>query len=358
MKKITLTKKDLSIALSYLIHGIDSRPTIPACSNILMEVKANKVILTTTNTDTTIFYEIPATNENEFIFLLPFAAFKSVIAVCVDEIIISHEEKIIITSGKDKYILTQTDEVDDFPRAPVLSFKKPLVLPPEFGDIIAKALVSTSTERTGSPVESIFIEIENNKLHTTSTDRILLYSKWIAIDYAGEKRTALIPVKAANILKGITDADIYFQKEFIAFKTDYATIIIRQSDGNYPEWRVMIRKDFKGEMIVERNTLLNIAHKCGLFNYQYQTIIFDISANVVNAKNGGYNVDNIANASAEIESSWEGELSYQIDYLNNALQQIDGDVIKIKINDTASLTQLIDESDPALTLLLMPFNNP
>src|SRR3989344_3870283 len=108
--------------------------------------------------------------------------------------------------------------------------------------------------------ETVFFT--ENALFFTATDSFRLAEKKIQSTNKGETTTLLIPYKnaleIAKILETVQgDVEVLFNKNQISFKYDSCYVTSRLIDGVFPDYKQIIPKNFKTEVIVLKHDFLN-----------------------------------------------------------------------------------------------------
>lgn len=355
MKEFNIGIKELKEALFYLGFGVSERTHLPVTKSTLIQVMSNRIIFTTTNTELTIVHEIVRENEFEFKVLIPFSELKNIAATCSSDLTISViDNKILIEHGKDKFNLNIIDEVQDFPKTPEANLEKAIQLPEGFSKSVGLAILSSKPhDEEGLVIENILVELSENKIIVTATDKQILYSKEFVSDYSGKNRIAFITKSAANIIKNIPDLDIQFGGDVICFRTTNTTIFINQPTSRYPDWTAIIPKEFSGELFIKTNSLIDLTNRGMMFGYKYPIAKLTLSDKLLTATTKVLEQENYIDAEMDIESSWQGEMGLSLDCLKKVLSQASSDWLRIKITGNNSPLQIIDGDDTSTTILMM-----
>lgn len=352
MKKFNIGIRELKEALFYLGFAVDTKTYQPALRSILADVRANKIVFTATNTQITIVHEVVWQNESEFKILLSFAELKSISALCVNDLTISQSDnKITIEYGKDKFSLTTTDKIEDFPVMTEANFEKPLELPEDFFSSIGLASISVLPDTKLDEVcENICLELAEGKMSVTATDKRILFSKELPVKFTGKNKTAFIPKRAADIIKSLSDGYIQFGDKVVLIKSDNTSIIIQHPHGKFPDWRLFVSFEVSGKIKIPSNTLRIVQSNASVLSKDNAIIKFSVTKESANVCTVGE--ENNYETAVPIESSWEGDIAFNADWLYKVLSQIKSEVVTISINTPDSAVSILDGEDMSTTILM------
>lgn len=251
-----------------------------------------------------------------------------------------------ITAGNSEFTLNCYNP-DEFPQLPkVVETKETTINSYKLEKALKQAIIATSSNETTPALCGILFE----KDYITATNTYCLSN--VKINIGIDK--AIIPGRAVNEIikrcRDVTDVTIRTENNYIEFVFGDTTLISRIIEGNFPNWRVVIPKDYQTQVRTDRQKLLSAVKRASLIARQESNVIklkIDSKMEVI-----ADNTDGQAYEELEIEQSGpEVQINIDAGYLIDALRVLDGDVVMMELR--GSLNPLvIKEKD--FTYLVMP----
>lgn len=119
----------------------------------------------------------------------------------------------------------------------------------ELHRLIAQTLFATARENSRYAINGVLVERTGNKLAVVATDgHRLALAKGTCKATTDEKRSAIVPTKALNLLLRLFDdaeqtVAVKVEDNQILFKTDDAVLVSNLVEGNFPPYADVIPKD-------------------------------------------------------------------------------------------------------------------
>jgi DNA polymerase-3 subunit beta len=338
--KIKILKNELAKNIQNVQNIISTRTNLPILSNILIEAKDNKVILTTTDLDIGIISIFTSEVEEEGSITVPAKRFNDIIKELPDE-------EIMISTMKNNAVIIKCEKCffkilglpkEDFPKLPEFE-KEPQVT---VGQNILKSAInmisfSMSHDETRYVLNGALFLFKNNKITIVSTDgkRLSLVMKDTGRAIATD-RSIIVPSKTIyelnRVLKDEGEAEITLNENQIKLELENITIISRLIEGEYPNYEQVIPKEVKEKMIVQREQFLLGVRRAALLTTQdSQSIKIDILKNkmIISKSN-----PNIGEAKEELDVTFKGSemsVGFNPNYLTDVLKVVPKDELEIEL---------------------------
>ncbi len=368
-----INSTDLLKALSH-IHGIvEVRHTLPILSNIILEAKDDKLILSSTNLDIycsdKIKAEVLQSGEVSVSAVTFFEIIKrlpsgSEVLMIMEE----GENEIRLTCGRSKFNLS-TLKTDDFPIISDSDLSTNFVLSAdELIRIIDKTKFAVSNEETRYYLNGIFLhKAERNSiqfLRAVATDGHRLAQYDIPLPQGADDITGIIiPKKTIYELRKVLDdangdVSVSLNENKIKFSFNDLKVVSKVIDGTFPDYTKVIPqkndKNFKTNNSDLKNAIDRVSAVAANEESKSKAIKFCIENNSLSLS-----VESQSKGSANemIDVNYSGDkvdIGFNSKYIIDICNEVDGDEISISLYDSISPAIILDKTDENLFFVLMP----
>ena len=368
-----INSTDLLKALSH-IHGIvEVRHTLPILSNIILEAKDDKLILSSTNLDIycsdKIKAEVLKSGEVSVSAVTFFEIIKrlppgSEVLMIMEE----GENEIKLTCGRSKFNLS-TLKTDDFPTISDSDLSTNFVLSAdELIRVIDKTKFAVSNEETRYYLNGIFLhKAERNSiqfLRAVATDGHRLAQYDIPLPQGAEDITGIIiPKKTIYELRKVLDdangdVSVSLNENKIKFSFNDLKVVSKVIDGTFPDNTKVIPqnndKNFKTNNSDLKNAIDRVSAVAANEESKSKAIKFCIENNSLSLS-----VESQSKGSANemIDVNYSGDkvdIGFNSKYIIDICNEVDGDEISISLSDSISPAIILDKTDENLFFVLMP----
>ena len=368
-----INSTDLLKALSH-IHGIvEVRHTLPILSNIILEAKDDKLILSSTNLDIycsdKIKAEVLQSGEVSVSAVTFFEIIKrlpsgSEVLMIMEE----GENEIRLTCGRSKFNLS-TLKTDDFPIISDSDLSTNFVLSAdELIRIIDKTKFAVSNEETRYYLNGIFLhKAERNSiqfLRAVATDGHRLAQYDIPLPQGAEDITGIIiPKKTIYELRKVLDdangdVSVSLNENKIKFSFNDLKVVSKVIDGTFPDYTKVIPqkndKNFKTNNSDLKNAIDRVSAVAANEESKSKAIKFCIENNSLSLS-----VESQSKGSANemIDVNYSGDkvdIGFNSKYIIDICNEVDGDEVSISLFDSISPAIILDKTDENLFFVLMP----
>jgi len=368
-----INSTDLLKALSH-IHGIvEVRHTLPILSNIILEAKDDKLILSSTNLDIycsdKIKAEVLQSGEVSVSAVTFFEIIKrlpsgSEVLMIMEE----GENEIRLTCGRSKFNLS-TLKTDDFPIISDSDLSTNFVLSAdELIRIIDKTKFAVSNEETRYYLNGIFLhKAERNSiqfLRAVATDGHRLAQYDIPLPQGAEDITGIIiPKKTIYELRKVLDdangdVSVSLNENKIKFSFNDLKVVSKVIDGTFPDYTKVIPqkndKNFKTNNSDLKNAIDRVSAVAANEESKSKAIKFCVENNSLSLSVEGQTK---GSANEMIDVNYSGDkvdIGFNSKYIIDICNEVDGDEISISLSDSISPAIILDKTDENLFFVLMP----
>jgi len=364
--KAECIKEKFCLAVSKVEKITGKNMTLPILSCILIEAKENFLILKSTNLDLGIEIKVPAKVLQEGVVAVPGVVLNSFLSNLNGDNSLKLEVKEgnLSVSSSNSQTTIKSFSNEDFPTIPKVKDGK-------IYDINSSDLVkglksvwySASLSNIKPELSSVYIYSKEEGLVFVATDSFRLAEKVVKFKKNSDFEQILIPFKnVADLLKIISDekdtVTISFTKNQISFEYEDIYIVSRVIDGVFPDYQQIIAKEFKTEVIVLKQDLINILKLSNIFSDSFNQINIKVSPKekVLEIKSKNSNVGENVNRLSATVSGEEIEINFNYKYIIDCFQSIDSDSVSLSFNGLNKPMVIRGVSDKNFTYLVMPMN--
>ncbi len=375
--KIICTQENLHYGLSIVGNITNNNPNLPILNNILIKTENRVITLTVTNLEIAVNCIIRGKVEENGNFTVPARIFLDYINLLnrgqVKLELDKNELKITSPNSKTKI---KGEPAEDFPVIPEI--KKDIgyaVNVNSLKDAIAQVIFAAAISSPRPEINGLVFNFNSHdsELTIAATDSYRLAEKIIKLQPLTKERADRKIIihnkmlhellRILNNLKNIKNEDekvkIYLSDNnqvLFAFSDseigtgDSVELFSRLIEGDYPEYKEIIPKNYNTRVIVNKQDLIKIVKANSLFTQSGVNSIkmeFSVKDNQLsvfsaNAQAG----ESFSNLPIKIEGD-KNEITLNYRYLLDGLQHIDGDDVILEIIDknTPCLLKPIDQRD-------------
>lgn len=340
--------------------------SLPVLSCILLEAKGGVLKLKATNLDLGIEYVLPAKIEVEGTVAVPGSVFNNFISNIKDVKNIKLEEKDgnLLISTENNEAVIKTLPIDDFPSIPSISDGENfLIQSNDFIRGLKSVLYSASISTIKPELSSVYIHSGEEEMIFAATDSFRLGEKRIRVKKIPENLDILVPFKnVADFLKVLDDSkedlNISFNKNQISLTCGSLYLVSRIIDGNFPDYQQIIPKEYKTEVIVLKQDLLNALKISNFFSDSFNQINIKVllGEKRVAFKTKNSNIGETVNKISANLAGEEIEVNFNQKYIVDCFQSIDSDSISLQFNGINRPLLIKGVSDKSFLYIVMPMN--
>jgi DNA polymerase-3 subunit beta len=273
-----------------------------------------------------------------------------------------NDNLIIQTKGAKMTIKAMNSE--DFPTIPHITAIDTFDIPiAQFISGIKSVAYAAATSDIKPEIASIYLYAEGESLNFVATDAFRLAEKKVQVKNLGQFPEILIPVKNVGEITRILgeyegDIHVSIAENQISFSNDSLFITSRLTGGTYPNYRQIMPKESKTEVLVLKSDLQNVFKSILVFSDKFN--IIDLAVNpaekscVITSRN-----NDTGEGIVSLEAALSGEpieISLSHRYISDAFQSIGTDSVSLSFNDTNKPMLIKGIGDSSFTYLVMPRN--
>ena len=366
--KFNVNQQDLQQALNYCQGVIEKRSTLPILSNILLEVKDTKLVITATDLDLIFIHQI------DNIEVLEEGKTTTVSATIYDivrklnsgkkiNLTLNDASKLHLESEKSIFNLNCISPTE-FPLTDEnFSQNEFLIKSKKLLKLLNKCKFSVSNDETRHYLSGIYFhqtEVEDkNFLTAVATDSHRMSISKIRLDEKIDFEPIILPKKTIFQLCSLLDnfdGDVKISnlKSKIKFEMNNSILISKLIDGKFPNYIQVIPKNNQKKLEIDLKLFLDSVDRVASVSLDKKDgVKFNLTKDALNLSvNNTNSGDGKETLSAKFDHDLE--ISFNSRYLIDVASQIDGEKIEIFFNDSGSPALIKDPGDFDSIFVVMP----
>ncbi len=366
--KFNVNQQDLQQALNYCQGVIEKRSTLPILSNILLEVKNSKLVVTATDLDLIFIHQIDnievleegkttTTSSIMYDIVRKFGSGQKINLNLTDasKLNLESEKSIFNLNCISPSEFPITDENFDENQ---FSIKSKQLL-----KLLNKCKFSISNDETRHYLSGIYFhqtEVED-KIYLTAaaTDSHRMSISKIRLGQKISFEPIILPKKTIFQLCSLLDnyeGDVKISniKSKIKFELNNSILISKLIDGKFPNYIQVIPKNNQKKLEIDLKLFLNSVDRVASVSLDKKDgVKFNLTKDALNLSvNNANSGDGKETLTAKFDHDLE--ISFNSRYLIDVASQIDGEKIEIFFNDTGSPALIKDPGDFDSIFVVMP----
>ena len=374
--KITILQKNLKQALNVVSSITGKNVSLPILGNIKITAKDKTIVLSATNLEIGIQYQVRGRVEMDGDLMVDSKLFLNYINnLPNDQVSLSLEGEKLKVKCQNYKTTINCQSAEDFPLIPeVESVNKIEILPEELRKSLAQVAFSVSGSDTRADLSGVLVYKEDSRLFFVATDSYRLAEKSIELDPANSKQQdfrIIMPQKTVQeVIKVVAsvftdngdfedlrNTEVVINENQIQIVVGPATIVSRLIEGQFPDYRQILPANHKTKTLVVKADLMRAVKASALFSQNnINDIALDFSQSkkiVIVSASSGQLGENITEVSADVEGE-DGSMVLNYRYLIEGLQNFDSEKVEIKIVDRNLPMIMAPEKDSSCLYVIMP----
>lgn len=364
--KLECVKEKIATAISLAEKMTGKNATLPILSCVLLEARKNDLVIKSTNLDIGFEYVIPARVSSVGTIAVP----GQVLCVFLNSLIgnnsvvMEENNGNLIIDTSDSKVVIKGHPMDDYPSIPKFSGEQIISIESQVLVKILKAVhFAVSNSNIRPELSSVLFSTDGDSVVCVATDSFRLAEKKIKIKKTKEISPILIPSKNVQdiirVLENLSEeVELHINKNQIAvvFKNGY--LVSRLIEGNFPDYKQIIPKEHKTEVIVLKRDFVNTLKLSVVFSDKFNQVTLSVKAKEKILEISSTNKD-IGESSQKMTVSVSGDsvsLNFNYKYLMDCIQSIETDSLSLCFSGESKAVIISGVSDRSFTYLVMPLN--
>lgn len=384
--KLVCTQENFKRAIYNTERVVSRQNTLPILNNILFEAKKGVLKLSATNLEIGVQIKIGAKVEKEGKTTIPakmIGNFSNNLPFGENVLMEMVDQGIKIKSGSVKAVIKGLS-ANEFPLIPQKSHEYLLnIKASDLKDILSKEMVSVAQNEARQELTGINLVFGQKELFFASTDSFRLSESCLKIDkdnmnkevfeaYLSKKDNIIIPSSTISeiirIIPNESESNIKITIEDgqIFFEIDETLVVSRLINGKYPEYKHIMPKNYKTQVVLEKNVFQNAVKMASVFSSgKSSEISVKIDAGAKKIFIGAKSAE-VGENSTELKFDVSGpsqEATFNSKYLLDGINSIATSKVALLLNSESTPAALCETDEQTgevlhdFTYIVMPIKN-
>jgi DNA polymerase-3 subunit beta len=349
--------------LFYVVGIVDNRSSMLILSHVLIEAKGEKIYLTATDLESSVYTSFPAKITDEGSICVPGKKFFDVVDKLPDndaqyQITENAQLEVVFNKGKTKI---KTLPGDDFPQIPKPEdFIFRTIKSETLSNLINKTSYCVSNDEMRKNLTGVYFDMSNpGKIKAISTDghRMSLVEEELENSII---EAFILPKKATNeIKKFIKESDVLnigVGKSFFVCDNGQTSILSRLIDVKFPDYSQVVPNNFIKSFKVKKNDLISALQRISVvLSEKAKGAKITVNQNNLEIRSLSETGESVESVETVGENQ-NIEIGFNVKYLIEALNSFENEQLNISINDEVSPACIyVDEKHKDFQLaIIMP----
>ncbi|MBW4442650.1 MAG: DNA polymerase III subunit beta [Plectolyngbya sp. WJT66-NPBG17] len=372
--KLVCAQTHLNSHLSLVSRAVSSRPTHPILANVLLraDVATQRVILSAFDLSLGIQTSFPSQVEMGGVLTLPAKLLNDIVSRLAEgEITIESDADsnhvTTITSASGRYQVRGMG-AEEFPELPKIEEGEQTNLAADrLVDGLRGSLFAASADETKQVLTGVHVSMQPDGLEFAATDgHRLAVVTTIEEDVPAETEPQFdvtVPAKALQELMKMLDrqngnaVNVQFDQGQVVFEWTDQRLTSRLLEGQYPNYRQLVPRQFTHQMTVDRRAFLSALERISVLADQKNNIVKVQLDNVGQQLTLSVDAQDVGSGREAVPAQISGEgmdIAFNVRYLLDGLKAINTAEVQMQLNTSTSPVILSPLGNLKMTYLVMP----
>ncbi|MBD1823602.1 DNA polymerase III subunit beta [Cyanobacteria bacterium FACHB-DQ100] len=371
--KLVCAQTHLNSHLSLVSRAVSSRPTHPILANVLLRADAatQRVILSAFDLSLGIQTSFPANVETSGVLTLPAKLLGDIISrlpegdiTIESDIESNHVTTITSASGRYQVRGMGAEEFPELPR--IEEGEQTQLVADRLVDGLRGSLFAASADETKQVLTGVHVSMQSDGLEFAATDGHRLAVVTTVEEDAPEADSQFdvtVPAKALQELMKMLDRqngnaiNVQFDQGQVIFEWTDQRLTSRLLEGQYPNYRQLVPRQFTHQMTVDRRSFLSALERISVLADQKNNIV-KVQLDPTNQQlTLAVDAQDVGSGREAVPAQISGdgmEIAFNVRYLLDGLKAINTSEIQMQLNTSTSPVVLSPLGNLKMTYLVMP----
>jgi len=340
--------------------------TLPILSCIALDASKSNLVIKATNLDIGIEIEVPVKIiEPGKVVLLGTTLLNFLTNLTGENKILleSNENNVSIKTEKASIIL-KSYLYEEFPIIPKVSGSKNFSIEPvDFALGLRSVGYSSAVTSMKPELSSVYVYSDEEDLVFVATDSFRLSEKRVKMKKGKDLGSVLIPFKNISEIVRLLESSrgsvsVSLNSNQIAFVFEGVYMVSRVIDGTFPDYKQIIPKDFKTEVVVLKQDLFSALKLVNVFSDAFHQVVFKIVPGDKVFELSTKNAD-VGEGKLSVDAVLKGEdvgISFNYKYITECFQSFESDSLTLSFSGVGRPLVIRGVSDKTFSYVVMPMN--
>jgi DNA polymerase-3 subunit beta len=374
--KLVCSQNHLNTHLSLVGRAVSSRPTHPVLANVLLNAdeETQQVKLSAFDLSLGIQTSFPARVEESGTLTLPAKLLSDIVSRLPEgDITLDNDlgdgylTNLTCASGQYQ---VRGMSADEFPELPTIEDGEKTQLSAEaLIDGLRGSLFAASADETKQVLTGVHVSVQSDGLEFAATDgHRLAVVQTVDQEEAPTSKSessldVTVPAKALQELmkmldrQGSNSVDVQFDQGQVVFEWTDQRITSRLLEGQYPNYRQLVPRQFSHQVSLDRRLLLSALERISVLADQKNNIVKVTLDHAAQQVTLAVDAQDVGNGRESLPAQIAGDsmdIAFNVRYLMDGLKAISTSDVQIQLNTPTSPAVLSPIGTLKMTYLVMP----
>lgn len=373
--KLSILKENFLAGLNVVSRATSKSITLPILNNILLSTEKNFLKLSATDLELGIKYWTLSKVEKEGSITIPAKFLINLISFVSDQKInLEVKNNVLHVEGKNYKNQIKGLKPEEFPIIPEIKNDKFLEIDvQELKEGLSQIVDTASPSQTRPEISGIYFSLSKNLIEMVTTDSFRLAEKKLNLSkFSPDQSFSLIVLqKTIRELINIfgerpeklkvyfSPNQIMFESKMTEFSHPQIQITSRLIEGEYPNYKEIIPKDFKTQLILQKQEFLSQIKTASLFSGKVNEINLKINPEQEIIEISAQDQD-LGQSKSQIKGKIKGEkidISFNYRFLIGGLSNIKSKEVIFELNGEEGPGVLKPTGDASFIYVVMPIKS-
>ena len=358
--------QDKVLAVLQAVSGIvERRHTLPILANVLIKKSGNALQLTTSDLEIQIRTTAELGGEaGDFSTTVGARKLIDILKTMPADQTVSLESsqnKLILKGGKSRFTLTSLP-AEDFPLVQEAASFGPAFSVPQkvLKSLMHQVSFAMAVQDIRYYLNGILFVAEGSTLSLVATDGHRLAFASATLEVEVPKQEVILPRKTVlELQRLLKDEDTPIEMRFAAnqakFNFSGMEFVTKLVEGKFPDYNRVIPKNHKNTVVLGRLPLLGCLQRAAILTSEkFKGVRVNIEPGSLRIASSNAEQEE---AKEELEIDYNGdaiEIGFNVTYLMDALANMNGEMVKLELQDTAASALFTVPDQPGFKYVVMP----
>ena len=360
--KLSISKPELSSAVGMVIRATASRPSVPALSGILITADGGSLTLYASDLETSIKTSANGLVEENGSIVVPGRIFSDIVrSLPESSVTLETDGEILNISCGQSHFTIHTLNVGDFTKFPEITGIDGVSLPGNvLSSMVRKVIRSVSRDETRAILTGILLTVEGAVVRMVATDsyRLSLVEQYLD-EPAADNFEVLVPGRAfdevVKMAAGAAAVNLSLSSNQVSFSFGDTVFVTRRLEGNFPNYRQLIPKEWKVRATANHSELLDSVKRVSLMAPNNASIKFAVSETdqtLVASSRSQELGDANESLMVKVEGG-DGEISFNHSFVQDGLAAIESEFVTLEMTEAVK-PGILRSAEENFLYLMMP----
>ncbi len=274
--KVIILRTNLLEALSSVERGVGENVNLPILKNFLIKAQGGDIVFVSTNLEIAVEYSTSGKVLEGGELVVPFSVFSSVVRNLNSERITVEGRggKILVSSDNYEGVI-QDGDPKEFPIIPEVANRKQniKIKTDEFRYVLRNSSISVQYSAIRPEISGVYLSQSDGALTFVGTDSFRLSEVKIGdgrFESTLEDFSLIMPIRtvqeALRMFGGSDEVSLFVDSNQVLIESEKEKIISRTIDGSFPDYKSIVPKGFKTEVLLDKEEFANAIKLVGTFS--------------------------------------------------------------------------------------------